>query len=274
MAYAEPMRVVQLGEGTPELAIVGAIHGDEPCGARAIERLIEDAPTVQRPVKLVVANEEALERGVRYIDADLNRSFDGSAPEGHEHDLAERLADELAGTTALSIHSTQSYAEPFGIVDGVDEPVPSICPYLSLVALVDIGGSVDGRAFALEADLIEVEAGIQGSDAAAEGAYRLAREFLTATGALPGFTVARDLPIYRMGEPIEKPAAAAYEVFVENFTRVEAGQRYAAADHEEFAASEPFYPVLVSARGYESIFGYAGEKVGELEAPERGSGAA
>ena len=263
------MRVEQLGDGEPEVAIVGAVHGDEPCGVRAIERLLEDDPEVERPVKLVVANEVALERGVRYVDADLNRSFDGPATGAHEYELAHELAEEVEGHTVLSLHSTQSYPDPFGIVDGVDEPVPSICPYLSLVALVDIGETEEGRPFAIEADLVEVEAGIQGSETAAENAYRLAREFLTATDVLPGFTVGRDLPVYRLRDPIEKPPAAGYEVFVENFARVEAGQPFAAADDEEFSAPEPFYPVLVSAGGYESIFGYAAERVGDLEASNR-----
>ena len=263
------MRIEQLGTGTPEVAVVGSIHGDEPCGARAIERLLEDEPEVERPVKLIVANEEALEKGVRYVDADLNRSFDDPSTDAHEHGLARRLAEELAGCTVLSIHSTQSYPDPFGIVDGVEEPVPSVCPYLSLVALVDIDGTHGGRPFALEADMIEVEAGIQRSEEAAENAYRLAREFLTATDVLAGFTVGRDLPVFRMGAPIEKPRASGYEVFVENFSRVEAGQPFAAADGEDFSAEEPFYPVLMSAGGYESIFGYAGDRVGELEAPSR-----
>lgn len=263
------MQVEQLGSGTPEVAIVGSVHGDEPCGARAIERLLEDDPAVGRPVKLIVANEAALARGVRYVDADLNRSFDDPGSDAHEHDLARRLTEELRGLTVLSIHSTQSHAEPFGIVDGVEEPVPSICPFLSIAALVDIGGTVEGRPFALEADLVEVEAGIQGSATATENAYRVAREFLTATDVLPGWTVGRDLPVYRMGPPIEKPRAGGYEVYVDNFSRVEAGQPYAAADGEQFAAEEPFYPVLLSAGGYETIFGYAGDRVGTLEAPSR-----
>jgi len=263
------MRVEQLGSGTPEVAIVGAVHGDEPCGARAIERLLEDDPAVERPVKLIVANEEALERGVRYIDADLNRSFEGPSTDAHEHDLARRLAEEVKGMTVLSIHSTQSHAEPFGIVDGTGEPVRSICPFLSIAALVDIDSTSEGRPFALEADMIEVEAGIQRSETATENAYRLAREFLTATNVLAGWTVGRDLPVYRLGTPIEKPRGGGYEVFVENFSRVEAGQDYAAADGERFAAEEPFYPVLLSAGGYETIFGYAGDHVGTLEAPSR-----
>ena len=122
------MRVEQLGEGEPEIAIVGGIHGDEPCGVRAIERILDDRPAITRPVKLVVANEEALERDVRYIDADLNRTFDAEAPpDAHERQLADELSAEIRGTTTLSIHSTQSYREPFAIASGVGRRLALAC---------------------------------------------------------------------------------------------------------------------------------------------------
>ncbi|MFB6280991.1 MAG: succinylglutamate desuccinylase/aspartoacylase family protein [Haloferacaceae archaeon] len=260
------MRTYQLGEGTPEVAVVGGIHGDEPCGARAVERIAADAPSVERPVRLIVANEAALDRGERYVDVDLNRSFDDDVPpDAHEYGLAERLASALADCTVLSIHSTRSHPEPFGIVNGLDGPVGDIAPKLSVTALVDIDDE-EGRLFALEAtDLIEVEAGRQGTDAAAENAYRLAREFLTATGALPGRTASRDVPVYRLDDRIEKPRAERYEVLVENFVRVDAGEPFAVADGDRLVAEDPFVPVLLSARGYDDIFGYAGDRVGTLE---------
>ncbi|MFB6070085.1 MAG: succinylglutamate desuccinylase/aspartoacylase family protein [Halanaeroarchaeum sp.] len=259
------MRVAQLGAGRPSVAVVGAIHGDEPCGVRAIERLLEDDPAVREPVKFVIANEAALERGVRYVDADLNRAFsDETPPDAHEVELADRLAHELKGTTVLSIHSTQSYPHPFAISSGTGEHVRDVAPKLSVRAVVDAEGSVSGRIFEAEADILEVEAGLQGTEAAAENAYRIAREFLTATGVLPGETTASELPVFEMGESIEKPAGSAYEVFAENFHRVDTGESFAAADGTEIRAEEPFYPVLLSAYGYKDIFGYVGEKTGTL----------
>lgn len=259
------MRVAQLGDGQPDVAIIGAIHGDEPCGVSAIDRLIADDPTVNRPVKLIVANEEAFERDVRYVDADLNRAFDAQVPAGAlERGLADRLAEELEGLTALSIHSTQSYSYPFAITSGVGEHVRELAPSLSVRALVDTG-SKGGRVFETEADIIEVEAGFQKSDAAGENAYRIAREFLTATGVLPGETTVKRLPLYRMGDPIEKPEATAYEVYAENFTKVEAGEPFAAADGNRLSHPDPFYPVLLSSNGYEDIFGYRGEKLGAVD---------
>lgn len=273
--YPYSMREYQLGDGTPEVAVIGGIHGDEPCGARAVERLVADAPPVERPVRLVVANEAALERDERYVDVDLNRSFgEEVTPDAHEHGLATDLADALAGCTVLSIHSTRSHPEPFGIVNGLDGPVAEVAPRLSVTALVDVDHDEEGRLFAMEAtDLIEVEAGRQGTDTAAENAYRIAREFLTATGVLPGRTASRDVPVYRLDDRIEKPRAEHYEVLVENFVRVEAGEPFAVADGQRMVADDPFVPVLLSARGYDDIFGYAGDRVGMLEPDGADAGA-
>ena len=259
------MRVVQLGDGDPDLSIIGGIHGDEPCGVRAIERLLDARPSLDRPVKLVVANEEALDRGIRYVDVDLNRAFEPSTPrDAHERVLGEQLAAEISETIALSIHSTQSYEEPFAITSGVDPFVEEIAPHLSVEVLVDAGPAVEGRLFETDADIIEVEAGYQGTTAAAENAYRLARDFLTATGALPGDTVPKRLPVYELGPPIRKPQASVYEVFAENFTAVDAGDPFAAADDDPLYAAERFWPVLLSAYGYRDIFGYQSKKRGTI----------
>jgi hypothetical protein len=138
-------------------------------------------------------------------------------------------------------------------------------------ALVDATDLENGRLFAADADIIEVEAGLQGSETADENAYRLVREFLTAAGALPGDTVAHELPLYEMGEPIPKPIADDYRVFVQNFERVDAGERFAAADGEEFVADEPFWPVLVSPYGYSDLFGYRGQRTGVLGQSSEGA---
>jgi len=259
------MRVERFGDGLPEVAIVAAIHGDEPCGVTAVERLLAADLSVRRPVALVVANEAALERGERFLEADLNRSFPGdSESEAHEVRLAADLADLLADCETLAIHSTRSHAEPFGVVERLDDWSRRIAPALPLESIVESGHLVDGRLFASVDRLIEVEAGHQGTAAAAENAHRIALAFLTATGALPGTPLHRELPVYRLTEDIQKRPADEYEVHVENFQQVAAGDAFASQDDQPLTAEEPFYPVLLSADGYESRFGYAAERVGTL----------
>ncbi|OIB56461.1 succinylglutamate desuccinylase/aspartoacylase domain-containing protein [Natrialba sp. SSL1] len=260
------MKVAQLGSGTPEIAVVAGVHGDEPCGVRAVERLLDEQPAVTRPVKLIVANEKALERQVRFIDEDLNRAFPGDPDaKTHEGRLASELVDELEGCLAFSMHSTQSHAEPFAIVNQVTETARELCPQIPVAAMVETSMFAEGRLFS-SVETIEVECGLQGSETAAENADRLTRAFLTAVDALPGDTVHRDLPVFRLTDVIQKEQAKTYEVFVDNFTEVAAGDPFAAADGEAQIAEEAFYPILMSSNGYEDVFGYTAEKLDVLTA--------
>jgi succinylglutamate desuccinylase len=259
------MRIERRGEGEPEVAVVGGVHGDEPCGVRAVERALATDREFTRPVTFVVANEKAIERGVRFLDADLNRAFPGDpSADAHERRLASDLAAELAGTTVLSLHSTQSHAAPFAVVDEVDGVARRLVPRLPVETVVDTADFVNGRLFATDADVVEVECGLQGSPGATENATRAVEAFLVATGSLPGHAATRDLPAFRLTERLPKPDADEFEVFVDNFQPVAAGQTYAAADGEALAADREFYPVLVSPYGYDSVFGYAADRVGTV----------
>ncbi len=261
------MRVEQLGEGDPEIAVVGGIHGDEPCGIRAVERVLAAAPSVDRPVKLIIANERAAERGERYLDIDLNRAFPGEeAAETHEGRLAHDLAEELEGCATLALHSTQSTGRSFAIAGGLTPFVRQVAPALSIETLVLTGPLVQGRLFTT-ARTIEVECGLQGSERAAETATQITWEFLTAMGVLGDRSVEtrRAIPVFELREPIPKEGGSEYDVLAENFERVGDGEAFASVDGQVIAAEVPFYPVLLSPYGYREIFGYAAEQVGVLD---------
>lgn len=263
--YLYAMRVARLGEGPPEIAIVGGIHGDEPCGVAAVERLMESPPSVDRPVALVVANELAIERGERFVDTDLNRAFPGDPGGSHEERLAARLETELQGCRVLALHSTQSHDKPFAVVDQLNDWTRSVCRRLPVDAVVETGSFVEGRLFA-SADVVEVECGRQRSETATENAHELARAFLATEGAVPTSTPPRDRPIYRLRDRVPKRPATTYDIRVENFRRVAAGDVFATADGDPIRAGEAFYPVLMSAEGYDELFGYAADHVGTLTA--------
>ncbi|WP_458205248.1 succinylglutamate desuccinylase [Haladaptatus sp. NG-SE-30] len=266
------MRIEQLGKGTPEVAVVGGIHGDEPCGPRAMERLLAEDPDVERPVKFVIVNERALELGVRYVNEDLNRVFPGDLDaETYERRLAHELLAELRDCTVLSLHSTQSYPEPFALVDKVNAVARSICPYLPVSELVETDRFTKGKLIS-HPHTLEVECGLQGSEEAVENGYHLIRGFLAGTGVLPlpeGKNPVEaghrdEVTVYRMDQPVRKNGGAEFEVLVENFRHVEAGEVFATSDGEELIAEEAFVPVLMSAYGYEDIFGYTAEELGVL----------
>jgi hypothetical protein len=165
----------------------------------------------------------------------------------------------------LALHTTQSYGGLFALVDEIRDLARDICPQLAVDAVVETSHA-EGRIFEVAPDTVEVECGYQGSDQAARNARQVTREFLAGTGALPDEETPHrtNLPVFRLGNPVPKIAAQEYEVFAENFEEVLAGEQFAAADGEAVIADEDFHPVLVSAYGYEDVFGYTAEHIGTL----------
>jgi predicted deacylase len=117
------------------VAIVGSLHGNEPCGRIAIEKLAEQAregdfALAQGTLFLIHGNAEASEIGCRHTEegTDLNRLFDyhfiENLPEKRwtsEHKRAFELRPLLESLdSALDIHSATSPTAPFGICS----PVP------------------------------------------------------------------------------------------------------------------------------------------------------
>jgi predicted deacylase len=256
---------VDLGDGEPEIAVVGGIHGDEPCGEHAVAQLIADPPALQRPVRCLIANERALDAGTRYVDMDLNRAFPGDSDgEAHEERRAAAVAEKVRGCAVLALHSTQSYDGLFSLVSAVGPTARRICPRLAIDAVVETAAH-KGRIFSVVPDAIEVECGRQRSAAAKANAEDVVRDFLAAVGALPDPREPDGtIPRFELGDAIPKPAGQRYTVHVDNFERVGADEPLAAVDGELIRTTEPFYPVLFSANGYDSIFGYRAARLGTL----------
>lgn len=257
------MRTVRRGTGTPEIAIVGGIHGDEPAGRDAIERVLEQDYRYDRPVVFVVANEEALAAGERYIDTDLNRAFPGDATSTeHEELLAAEIMDVVGDATVLDVHTTHSTDEPFAGVKRFDAGSMERIQATGVSRAVCFPESVG--ALAEHTAGVVVEAGRQGSEEAVENAVDVITNFLAYYDAIPREPDTVDPEFYRETGTVE---GAGWEFLAENFERVERGAVYARRGDEELRAEEPFYPVLMSTEGYADILGHKAEKVDQGDLP-------
>jgi predicted deacylase len=254
------MRTETVGDGTPEIAVVSCVHGDEQCGKSAAESLLAEHHSFERPVTFVVANEPAVGANVRFVDEDLNRAFPGD-PDGdtYESRLAAELMAELRGRKVLDLHSTQSHPDPFALVDGLDETNAGLVRATGLDRVVDIGhvsggliGQVDG---------VAVECGYVGTATAERNAERILRNFLGATGALDVPADESDPDVYRVTGAVE---GRDFEFVGQNFERVPAGEVFAHRDDEALRADDAFYPVLMSTGGYDEMVGFQAERVGRL----------
>ncbi|ERG96183.1 succinylglutamate desuccinylase/aspartoacylase family protein [Haloquadratum walsbyi] len=256
------------GDKTPTVAVVGGVHGDEPCGVRAVERFCSGNITnsVQRRVKFIIANERALERNVRYTEADLNRLFPGD-PESeiYEERLASDLYQEIKDCVTLGFHSTVSFDQPFGTLANLTAQKATIMQALPLDHAADFSGYVTGRSVNLSG-FVNVEAGYQGSEAAAENAYRCLIAYLRVMNVLPEEAEVTPTTHYQVQDAIEKTPGERYRVHANNFEQVASGIEYATTEAgKSLIADSEFYPVLMSADGHDTLLGYAAERTGEID---------
>lgn len=250
------MQVQTIGDGEPEVAVVGAVHGDEPCGANAIQKFITSDPALRRTTVFVIVNEKALKREERYIDVDLNRVLPGDpTADGHERQLAAQLVEETEGCVTLGIHSTRSYAGTFGVLSNPNERKRRVFDRMSLTEVADTSQVSGGRCVD-QPLFLDVEVGPQGSDQATELALQMLRSFLRAVDALPGPTSSVPTNYYVVTDIIEKNADASYKFVADNFERVNEGGVYARKDGKDLVADSPFWPVLASGDGHDKILGY------------------
>lgn len=258
------MQVETVGTGTPDVAVVGALHGDEPCGARAIQRFLAEDHDVRRPAKLIVANERALSRDVRYVETDLNRAIPGD-PESelYEERLASELMQEIEGCTALGIHSTVSYPEAFASVADATAADHEIVSRLPVSKAADFSAVADGRCVELPG-FVDVEAGLQRTERAAENAYDCIVRFFRALGVLPGEAPATETTHYEVFETVEKERGRPYRFRGENFERVPEGTVFAESGDRELRADREFWPVLMSDDGHSTLLGYKSTLTGPL----------
>ena len=128
-------RVVGRYRGTrpgPLVIFVAGLHGNEPAGVQALERLFRDlkdeAPPCRGEVLGLAGNLTALATGRRYLVSDLNRSWtrrrmaairtqQNDAEQSEQFELLEILEQTLRGRESeaivLDLHTTSSDSIPF-----------------------------------------------------------------------------------------------------------------------------------------------------------------
>lgn len=112
----------------PRLIVLGAVHGNETCGTRAIERVLAEFDAgawslARGSVTFVpVTNPLAYQRNQRAGERNLNRNL---RPNDNPLDNEDRIANVLCPLLAehdvlLDLHSYQSPGEPFALIGPPD----------------------------------------------------------------------------------------------------------------------------------------------------------
>ncbi|QRM30381.1 succinylglutamate desuccinylase/aspartoacylase family protein [Microvirga sp. VF16] len=116
----ETVRFIGLQPG-PKLIVMGAVHGNEPCGPQAILRAIADCRAGRLKIRrgevtfVPVANLKAYRQRTREGDRNLNRDLrDKPVPEDYEDRVGNRICTLLREhDVLLDVHSFRGDGEPF-----------------------------------------------------------------------------------------------------------------------------------------------------------------
>lgn len=247
-----------LGGQNPEVCVIGAIHGDEPCGYNAIEKVKENYKNnFNKPVKFIIANQKALHSDRRYIDKDLNRCFPGDINSNkHEEKLAFKIKEELENIdNVIALHSTRSTNNPFAITREISEL--ELFKHFPLKRLVI--DCKEGTLNSLDDKYIEIECGYQKSKDAEENALLFIESFLSYYGVIDYKNYPKsDFELFKLEEKIDKNGQVV--ALAQNFSPVEKGEIYAISKDKKYTADEKFYPVLMSSNGYKNIVGYKAKR--------------
>jgi hypothetical protein len=124
-----------------KILLLGAQHGNEPLGDYLYSHIVTKRPTLEYYVEFAIANPVARERKVRYVESDLNRSYNGTAST-----LEERRADEILAfinrgnfSLVLDLHTTTCKQPPCLITKSTDH---SFVDHSSIRHIVHMGHEI------------------------------------------------------------------------------------------------------------------------------------
>src|SRR5450432_1440865 len=155
----QPFKSLSYAAAAPgtRLIVLGAVHGDETCGTRAIERVAReiDAGVLRlaagRLTLVPVTNPLAYERHRRAGDRNLNRKLAPTdTPREYEDHVANWLCPLLAAhEVLLDLHSFRSPGVPFVFIGpgdnaGTLEPFFQAAREEALAVRLGVGRAVDG----------------------------------------------------------------------------------------------------------------------------------
>ena len=125
-SFNDPFNALCINSGRvgPRLIVLGAVHGNEVCGPRAIERVLAEVESkklilLRGSVSFVpITNQKAYEQGRREGDRNLNRNL---GPSEHPQDFEDRIANALCPLLGqhdvlIDLHSFHSPGEPFAML--------------------------------------------------------------------------------------------------------------------------------------------------------------
>lgn len=124
----------------PHLVVFGAVHGDEKCGTKAIDRIIRECEAGNVVLEkgavtfVPICNPEAYQRDVRFYERNLNRAlYVKDDPKDYEDFIDPILCRILeSADVLLDLHSYQSQGGAFGFMGHTSQAEIDYCLALGI----------------------------------------------------------------------------------------------------------------------------------------------
>lgn len=238
-------------------------HGDERIGL-SVAKEIKKLHISNKILTIQIANKKAFEKGKRFIDQDLNRSFPGKVKGNYEEMLAYKLLPTIkSADIVIDIHSTKSELKDTLIVTKLNTKtlacIEAIKPKRLLLMSATKNSALISRAkigigfeYGRDNDARVLHSTVVGIKRLLQHLAVLQATTLTTTGVTDYYNVTSIVP---------KPPHYKLLKKIKNYKLVRKGSRYARKRSEYLTAEEDFYPILFGEKSYKDYFGFKGIKM-------------
>ena len=244
------MKIQKFGLGKSLFNIIVGVHGDEKSpvdGFSLLEEYLQDKE-IKKSFSLIIANEDALVAGKRFIEKDLNRNFPGNENGSLEARLAIRLYTEIMGAEFnFDFHSTYiKLKKPYGIVSIYSEKLRKVMAITGVENYI-FDNSESLIKFAPNSFAIEV--GYELDPNSSISAFEIMKNILVYFEVIDGAEKLKshETAIYLIYHFVLKNMFLSLSSKLGDFKRIEKGDMIGVLkNNETMTASEGFYAILVN----------------------------
>ena len=255
-----------------KILIVGSTHGHERIGLLVIAAL-KKLPITADNVEFIVGNPMASEKGIPFLENDLNRIFPGKEHGTYEEMRAFELSKKIAAVdVVIDIHSTKTTDlgdQSMIIVTKYDERTRAILDLIRPPKILCMKYKSENALISKAKIGIAFEYGKDDSAAVLQAILHDVAKILCHLGVLqvnpynnPRTTHASG--IYEAYDVLKKDFTGGYTLnkVVSNFVPIATGSIICTTnDGENVIANEDFYPILFGNNRYTEILGFKGRRL-------------
>jgi len=254
----------------PRILVNICSHGNEILGLK-IEKLFKNIEIINGSVTFNIGNQEAVDKKVRFIDSDLNRSFPGKKNGNKEEIIAYNMMKYIKYFDYLiDIHSTVSGLKNSIIVEDYSSRVKKIVSVCKNADTILVMSATSGSSIFRTCVVNKIPGmAFEYGDNSIETAKRTFEDLINILSYLKVVDLkinkkTRNINLRKFNcyDTIQKKDGDVLKSGLNNFKLIKKGEiiKYD-KDKNPIVSNEDFYPILLGEKNYKNIFGFKGKLI-------------